>query len=296
MDRLVVSAGTVVVHGHGVGGGLGFGGCGGGVGGGVGVAKERGVVQALLLACGQTGAQSFATGHGIAVEATRESVFVSPRDGGVFFGQAEVGAGGRLTVVTRVVPEALERFVPGGDGGPVVVDRPLVVGLSWEEVLAHPGPWVRRLGGSGGLDRAQPAVPETLTSWLDQAMAGLPVQPLLFVDGQPQGTSAQLAGAVTATGADAGGEGGPASRRIDRSSTSRPTRGRTRRRRLQPCRRRRLGTYLLGATTTAGASAARAGTPGYGFAGGFGGLRRGARRTTTHHVAHRCRNQNAQLK
>ena len=155
MDRLVVSAGTVVVHGHGVGGGLGS---SAGVAEALGVAKgASGAVQALLLACEQTGAQSFATGHGIAVEATRESVFVSPRDGGVFFGQAEVGADGRLTVVTRVVPEALDRFVPGGDG-PVVVDRPLVVGLSREEVLAHPGPWVRRLGGSGGLDRAQPAV------------------------------------------------------------------------------------------------------------------------------------------
>ena len=107
MDRLVVSAGTVVVHGHGVGGGLGL---SAGVAEALEVAKGQGVVQgqevvqALVLACEQTGAQSFATGHGIAVEATRESVFVSPRDGGLFFGQAQVGADGRLTVVTRAVP------------------------------------------------------------------------------------------------------------------------------------------------------------------------------------------------
>ena len=126
MDRFMVSAGTVVVHGHGVDGGVGS---PAGVAEALGVAKASGAVQALLLACGQTGAQSFATGHGIEVEATRESVFVSPRDGGVFFGQAEVGADGRLTVVTRVVPEASDRFVPGGDG-PVVRERPLVVGLS----------------------------------------------------------------------------------------------------------------------------------------------------------------------
>ena len=147
MDRLVVPAGTVVVHGHGVGGGLGS---PAGVAEALGVARTGGwgeareAVQALLLACEQTGAQAFATGHGIEVEATPESVFVSPHDGAVFFGQAEVGADGRLTVVTRVVPGALERFVPGGDG-PVVRERPLVVGLSQEEVLAHPGPWQRRM-------------------------------------------------------------------------------------------------------------------------------------------------------
>ena len=122
------------------------GGCGGGAGGGEDgrVGEASGAVQALLLACEQTGAQAFATDHGIEVEATRESVFVSPHDGAVFFGQAEVDADGRLTVVTRVVPGALDRFVPGGNG-PVVRERPLVVGLSQEEVLAHPGPWVRRM-------------------------------------------------------------------------------------------------------------------------------------------------------
>ncbi|MEU4643323.1 hypothetical protein, partial [Micromonospora sp. NPDC023814] len=140
--RLAVPATTLVVHGHGDGGRLVLGET---AEYGLRLAQAGGATQALLLACEQAEAQAFADRHGMRVWATDQMMFVSPHDGSVFIGRADVDQFGRLVPVGAGEPVALDQFEPDGSG-PVRGGSPPLVGLVPQAATVHPGPWQHRWG------------------------------------------------------------------------------------------------------------------------------------------------------